>query len=273
MSKCNRFSWFSYLQLALLVLLVMWPVPAQAHDPVEDPLDAVRFEQRLNTQIPLDLNFHNESGRMIHLGDYFGQKPVLLLFAYYECPNLCGLVLDGLTESLRRLAFEVGEQFEVVVLSIDPAETPEIAAARKETLLRTYGRSGTGGGWHFLTGEHEAIDRLAKAVGFHYAYDAAQDQYAHATGLLVLTPEGRISRYFYGIDFPARDLRLGLVEAADYQIGSAVDQVLLRCYRYDPETGRYSLAIMNILRLAGLVTVLGLGAGIYGLHAMRNEAG
>jgi protein SCO1/2 len=198
----------------------------------------------------------------VTLAEFFGRRPVILALAYYECKTLCPLVLDGLLKSLRTISFSAGNQFSVVTVSFDPRETPAMAAARKEKLLRRYARPGAEAGWHFLTGEEAAIRRLAGAVGFRYAYDAATNQFAHASGIIVLTPQGKVARYFSGIEYAPRDLRLSLVEASANRIGSLVDAVLLFCYRYDPETGRYGVAIMNAIRLAGLATVLSLGAFI-----------
>ncbi|HXH12936.1 MAG TPA: SCO family protein [Alphaproteobacteria bacterium] len=222
-------------------------------------LGAVAFEQRLNEAVPLDVAFRDESGAPVRLGEYFGQNPVILTLNYYECPMLCPLVLEGLLRSLRALTFTIGQQFDIVTVSIDPSESPTLAAAAKARYLQEYGRPAAGAGWHFLTGEASAIERLTAAVGFHYAYDAAKDQYAHAAGIIVLTPQGRIARYLYGLEFAPRDLRLALVEAAAGRIGSPVDQLLLYCYQYDPATGTYSMVVRNVLRLAALATVLSLG--------------
>ena len=227
--------------------------------PPNDPLNKVGFDQKLNQQVPLDLTFRDEQGASVRLGDYFGAKPAILVLAYYECPNLCTLVLTKLVETMRGLSFDAGNQFEVVTVSIDPRDTPAIAAAKKATYLERYGRTGATGGWHFLTGEQDQIALLAQQIGFRYAYDARQDQYAHPTGIMVLTPQGKISRYFYDLDYTPRDLRLGLVEAADGAIGSPIDYVLLRCYHYDPITGQYTIPIMNIVRIVGVATALFLG--------------
>ncbi len=220
------------------------------------------FDQRVNDQVPLDLVFRDEDGRHVRLGEYFGQRPVILALVYYHCQNLCPLVLDGLIRALRPLAFSAGDQFSVVTVSFDPRDLPAIAAAKKAEVLQRYGRPGAEKGWHFLTGEEATIRRLAGAVGFQYAYDAASDQYAHATGLVVLSPRGTIFRYLYGIEYSPRVLRLSLVEAAENRIGSPIDQVLLFCYHYDPATGRYSLLVMRMVRLAGLATVAALGTFI-----------
>lgn len=243
----------------LLLLALFGASPALAHDPSPDPLSQLAFEQKLNEQVPPDIVLQDETGQPVQLRDYFGERPLILVFAYYECQNLCGVVLENLVESLRALEFDAGNQFRVITVSIDPGETPTLAAAKKATYIQRYGRPGAAAGWHFLTGDHASVDRLAQVVGFQYAYDAETDQYAHPAGLIILTPQGKISRYVYGLDYSPTDLRLGLVEASANKIGSLVDQVLLRCYRYDPVTGKYTLVVMNVLRLAGLATVLILG--------------
>jgi protein SCO1/2 len=245
----------------VLVLLVMATAPAGVWGEDSRPaiLRDVGIDQRLNEQIPLDLVFRDEAGRTVRLGDYFDEKPVILVLAYYRCPMLCNQVLNGLVDSLRGIPFDMGGQFRVVTVSFDAREQPAQAAAKKANYVASYGRPGTEGGWHFLTGEQESIDRLTWAVGFRYAYDPKQDQFAHASGIMVLTPKGKIARYFYGIQYPSRDLRLGLVEASEEKIGSPVDQVLLLCYHYDPATGKYTLAVMGLVRLCGALTLVVLG--------------
>jgi protein SCO1 len=249
---------------ALVALLT--PMVAAAHtgsEPyVKDEafLQEVGFDQRLGAQVPLTLAFRDEGGRPVTLGSYFGTKPVIMLITYYNCTMLCPLLLDGLVRALRPLSFDVGREFSVLTVSINPRETPAIAASRKELYVQRYGRPGADGGWHFLTGPQEAIQALTAAVGYRYVYDAKRDEYAHATGVLLLTPEGKVSRYFYGVDFSPRDLRLGLIEATANTIGSPADQLLLYCYHYDPLTGKYGLVIMNVLRLTGLATVLAIGS-------------
>ena len=222
-------------------------------------LSQIGIDQRLDEQVPLDLDFRNEQGKEIRLGDYFGEKPVILVLVYYECPMLCTEVLNGVLRSLRALSFTAGQEFDVVTVSFDPEETPVLALTKKRMYLERYNRPGAADGWHFLTGSEESIRRLTEAVGFRYVYVPARDQFAHASGIMVLTPTGKVSRYFYGVEYPTRDLRLGLVEAAANRIGSAVDQVLLLCFHYDPTTGKYGFVIMNAIRFAALVTVVGLG--------------
>ena len=223
-------------------------------------LDKIGIDQKLDEQVPLDLVFQDENGNDVRFGDLFEGKPVLLTLVYYECPMLCTEILNGVLRSLRALPFDVGKEFQVITVSFDPDETPVLAMTKKRMYLERYDRPGAEEGWHFLTGDEDSIRRLTDAVGFRYTYVPARDQYAHASGIMILTPEGRVSRYFYGIEYSARDLRLGLIEAAANQIGTAVDQVLLLCFHYDPTTGKYGMIIMNVIRLAGLFTVVGLAA-------------
>ncbi len=236
--------------------------PLQAQTPISKVYDQVGIDQRLNENIPLDLQFKDESGATVRLADYFGKKPVVLSLVYYQCPMLCTEVLNGMAEAFRSLKFTAGKEFTVVTVSINPRETPELAAQKKDLYLRQYGRPGADAGWHFLTGDEPSIERLAQAVGFHYLYDSASDQYAHATGIMVLTPEGKLARYFYGIEYEPKDLRFALMEASKNAIGSPVDKLLLLCYHYDPMTGKYGLVISNIFRAGGALTVLALGAFI-----------
>lgn len=228
-------------------------------DVMPGPLKKVGYDQKLGAQMPLNLPFRDEAGRSVRLGDYFGKRPVVMVFAYYECPMLCDMVLQGLNSSLRTLTFDPGKEFDVVVVSIDPGETPKLAAGVKAEILARYKRPGTEGGWHFLTGPQRSITRLTAAAGFRYVYEAERDEFAHAAGMMILTPGGKISRYLYGVDFPPRDVRLGLIESAGGKIGNLADQVLLYCFHYDPVIGRYSAVTLRILRLAAVATVLGLG--------------
>ena len=223
-------------------------------------LKNVGIEQHLNEQIPPELTFRDEDGHQVRLADYFGRKPMILNLVYYNCPMLCGEALAGLTGSMKLIKFDAGKEFEVVTVSFNPRETPQLAAEKKRDYLKRYGRPTAAAGWHFLTGPAESINALTKAVGFQYQYDATKNQYAHATAIMVLTPQGRISRYFYGVDFPPKDLRMGLVEASQGKIGNAVDQVLLYCYHYDPATGKYGAIVSNMLKLGGALTILFVGA-------------
>lgn len=244
--------------ILIAMALVADPVAAQEGSP-GGVLEQVGFEQRLGAQVPGDLTFRDERGAQVRLGDYFQNRPVVLMLGYLGCPNLCSLTHQGMTASFNGLAFDIGDEFTVLSVSIDPAETPEVAAMKKREYLREYDRPGAEEGWHFLTGETASIDRLADAVGYSYAYDPSIEQFAHPAGLVVLTPQGEVARYFYGIEYDPNDLRLGLVEASQHQIGSPIDQVLLRCYSYNPETGQYTAVVMEIVRLAGSGTALLLG--------------
>lgn len=230
--------------------------PASVRPPY---LENVGIEQRLDAQVPPSLAFIDDAGRSVKLGDYFGKKPLILNLVYYKCPMLCGEALAGLSASMKMIKFDVGKEFDVVTVSFNPKETTADASAKKAEFLKRYGRPGAAAGWHFLTGSAESINALTKAVGFQYQYDAARNQYAHATAIMVLTPQGHISRYFYGVDFPPKDLRMGLVEASQEKIGNAVDQVLLYCYHYDPATGKYGAVVSNMLKLGGGLTIVLLG--------------
>ena len=222
--------------------------------------NTIGIDQKLGEQIPMDLTFTNEAGHSVRIGDYFGDKPIVLTLVYYDCPMLCNQVLTSLLRAMNVLAFGIGTEFDVLTVSVDPGETHELAAAKRAEYLKNYrGRDGSNG-WHFLTGQQDQIEQLASAVGFRYEYEEQTDQYIHASGIMVLTPAGKLARYFYGIDYPPRDLRWGLVEAADGAIGSAVDQLLLMCYSYDPMTGKYGVYIRNSLRIGAVATVLALGS-------------
>jgi protein SCO1 len=226
-------------------------------------LENVGIEQRLNQQVPLDLAFRDETGKAVRLADYFGQKPVILNLVYYKCPMLCSQVLIGLTGALKVLKFDVGNQFNVLTVSFNPRETPDLAMATKADYLKRYGRAGAAEGWHFLTGPEESITALTRAVGFEYQYDPKTDQYAHATAIVLLTPDGRVAQYYYGVEFAPKDLRLGLIQAASGKIGNVVDEILLYCYHYDPAAGRYGAVISRILKLSGIVTILVLGGMVW----------
>jgi protein SCO1/2 len=235
------------------------PPPPPPRNPSAGLLRAVRFDQNLDARVPLDLPFRDESGTAVRLGDLFRGRPVILTLVYFECPMLCTVELNALVRSLRPLALDVGRQFDIITVSINPAETPALAARKKAGYLARYGRAGAEPGWHFLTGDQASIAALTRAAGFHYAYDPASGQYAHPAGIVILTPGGKIARYFYGVDFPARDLRLGLIEASAGTIGSPVDHLLLYCFHYDPATGKYNVVVMGALRVFGLATVAALG--------------
>ena len=238
---------------------VMSP-PANTRPP---RLENVGIEQHLDAQVPPELTFRDETGETVKLGDYFGRKPLILNLVYYNCTMLCGEALAGLASAMRLVKFDVGNEFDVVTVSFDPRETPEMAAAKKKDYTGRYGRPNAAAGWHFLTGQPDSINALTRVVGFQYQYDSKSNQYAHATAIMVLTPQGRISRYFYGVDFPPKDLRMGLVEASQGKIGNAVDAVLLYCYHYNPETGKYGAIVANILRLAAAATILIMGIFLF----------
>jgi protein SCO1/2 len=220
----------------------------------------VSIQQSLNAQLPLDLMFRDEGGKVVRLRNYFRGKPMLINFMYYRCPMLCSMVMEGLSSTLTELKFDAGKEFDVITVSIDPRDMPQQAAAKKDKYIKRYGRLGAANGWHFLTGHDSSIRALTNAVGFHYAYDPQHDQFAHGTVLIVSTPQGKISRYLYGFEYKPRDVRLALVEASANKIGSASDQLLLLCYHYDPATGKYSRSAMNFVRAGGIATVITLAS-------------
>jgi protein SCO1/2 len=232
------------------------PEPGDAATDRPGLLSKIRIDQKLNQQIPLDLPFVAEDGREVRLGDYFGKRPVILALVYYECPMLCTQVLNGLVSALGVMNFEPGREFDVIAVSFNPREGPGLASQKKAAYMERYGRPHTAGGWHFLTGPETSIAALADAVGFRYAYDERIKQYAHGAAIEVLTPKGVLSKYFYGIEYSARDIRLGLIEAAEERIGTAIDDFLLFCYHYDPATGKYGAAVLRLVRLGGIATVL-----------------
>lgn len=224
-------------------------------------LKDVGIDQRLNEQVPLDAVFKDDEGREVRLGEYFKGKPVMLALIYYSCPMLCNQVLNGMLSSVRQVSFNAGEEFQIVAISFDSRETPQLAASKKQTYVKAYNRANGNAGWHFLTGDEANIKRVTNAVGFRYKWDDKTNQFAHASGMFLLTPEGKLARYFYGIEYRPRDVRLGLVEASQNQIGTPADTLMLYCYHYDPATGKYGPVVMNIMRVAGVIT-LGLIAGM-----------
>jgi protein SCO1/2 len=219
-------------------------------------LSQIRIDQRLNHQVPLDLPFVDEHGRDVRLGDYFGKRPVILALVYYECPMLCTQILNGLVTALGVMNFEPGKEFDVIAVSFNPREGPGLASQKKAAYMQRYGRPLTEGGWHFLTGTQESITALAEAVGFGYAYDEKIKQYAHGAAIELLTPAGVISKYYYGIEYSPRDIRLGVIEASNERIGTVIDDFLLFCYHYDPATGQYGAAVLRLVRLGAIATVL-----------------
>lgn len=224
-------------------------------------LQKVGFEPPLNGRLPLDLPFRDETGRAIQLREYFNQKPVVIALVYYGCPMLCDQVQQGVVGTLRMLSFNPGRDYQVVFVSFDSRETPEMAAQKKELAMKHFRRPETAAGWHFLTGSQQSIDALTSAAKFRYTFDTKNNLFVHATGIMLLTPDGRISRYFYGIEYPSRDVRLGLVDASAGKIGTPIDRALLFCYQYDPSTARYSASVLKIIRLGGVLTILGLVVG------------
>jgi protein SCO1/2 len=242
--------------------------PASA---IPAPLREIGFDQHIGQPLPLDATFRDERGLGVALGRYFGHRPVVLAFVYYSCPMLCTQVLSGLTTALNTLSLAAGRDFDVVVVSIDPRETPEMAADQKATFLARYRVEGSADGWHFLTGDQGSIDRLAHAAGFRFAWDDATQQFAHPAGVVVLTPDGRLARYLFGIEYGGRDLRFAIVEASNGRLGSIVDAVLLYCYHYDPMKGRYGLVIMRAVRVAGAATVLALGTFVFIMFRRENR--
>jgi protein SCO1 len=246
------------------------PMQSAPSNKVPTPLSRVAFEQRLNEQLPLDLPFKDEDGKVVKLGDYFGRKPVVLAFVYYECPMLCTQVLNGLEGALRVMNESVGDEFDVVTVSFDPRETPALAAGKKKAYLERYKRDSAEQGWHFLTGEQASIDALTKAAGFSYTWDEASQQFAHASGIVVATPAGKLSRYFFGIEYSARDLKFALMESTSERIGSLADQLLLYCYHYDPAKGNYGFVAMGAVRAGGAVTLLALVGFVF--VSLRSDA-
>jgi len=222
-------------------------------------LSKVGITQNLNALVPPDVVFRDETGKSVRIGDFFGHKPIVLSLVYFDCPALCTEVLNGELRTMKAISLDLGKDFDAVTVSFEPKDTPALAKAKRDVYAGQYGRPGAADHWHFLTGEQQSIEALTNAVGFHYAYDSSIRQYAHAAAILVLTPEGRIDRYFYGVIYPARDVRLGLVEASEGKIGTLTDHALLYCYQYDPMTGKYGVVVMNVLRAAGGLTVLILG--------------
>jgi protein SCO1 len=267
--------WLATAALGLVFFAHPSATPAQFTDPDQtigvrpELLKEVGVDQKLNSSIPLDLMFRDEHGKTVALGEYFNTKPVILTLVYYNCPMLCTQILNGLDRSLEQIPLTIGKDFNVVTVSIDPTDQPPLAEAKQAVYLGMYNRPGTAQGWHFLTGQESQIKQLAAAVGFRYAYDPDSKQYAHASAIMLLTPNGKLSRYFYGVTYPPRDMRLGLVDASGGKIGSPVDEVLLFCYHYDPHTGKYGLLISRVIQLGGLVTVL-IG-GIFLILLFRGE--
>jgi protein SCO1/2 len=251
-------------RLMAFCLVLGLAVPAVTSGQTQEAvLEAIPFEQRLDAQVPLDLVFRDAEGQKVTLSDYFGEKPVVLSLVYYECPMLCTLVLNGMVTGFKDIPYTVGRDFEVVTVSFDHEETHVLAAAKKTAYVADYGRPGAAEGWHFLVGDKTSVDALCDAVGFGYQYDPNTDEYGHRSGIYLLTPKGRVSRVFPGIEYAPRDLRLGLVEASDNRIGTVVDKLALLCYHYDPKEGAYSFFVMNIVRIGCFLTVGALAAALF----------
>lgn len=267
--------------LALSLLLLACPAIASAQlGPAPPPiasgepaiLQEVGFDQNLGAQVPLDLHFKDEEGRDVRLGDYFGERPVVLSLVYYRCPMLCTISLNGLAGALKVLSFVPGQEFEVLTVSFDANEGTQLAAAKKRAYMASYDKSEEGAqGWHFLTGDEESVNRLTRAVGFRFAWDEETKQFAHPAGILVAAPDGTITHYLFGVEYSPKDLRLALVAAGQGEVGNAVDQVLLYCFQYDPKTGRYSAAILNIVRIAGVVTLLAMAGLLLTITRRRRQ--
>jgi protein SCO1/2 len=256
------FSMLAFMTLAPALHAQSMEPPPNAMIPASQKpeiLKEIGIDQRLDAPLPLDIPLRDETGRAVRLGDYFGKRPVVLALVYYNCPMLCTQVLNGLVAALNVMSLDAGRDFDVVAVSFDARETPAMAAAKKDAYLTRYKRPNAAEGWHFLTGDAGSIERLTKAAGFRFKYDETRDQFAHASAIMVATPAGRLARYFYGIEYAPRDLRLGLVEASAGQIGTPVDQVLLYCFHYDPSNGKYGAVVINMIRLAGAATLLILG--------------
>jgi protein SCO1/2 len=248
------------LRPATLLLALAAAAPLSAQPMMPSPVREVGWDQKMGAQLPLDATFRDENGKTVRLGDYFGRRPVILSLAYYECPMLCGIALEGLARSLRGFTLSPGADFEVVTLSFSPVEQPALARDKKTNLLEAYGRREAGeAGWHFLTGDETQIRRVTEAAGFRYRWDELQKEYAHATGIVVATPEGVVSRYFFGVEYAPKELRLGLSEASEGKVGGMTAQLLLLCFQYNPALGKYTATTMTVLRIAGAVLVLGFG--------------
>ena len=277
MAKLQFNSIRTWLVGAALAAAMLHPAPAAAQftDPSQNVgvkpelLQQAGIDQKLNNQVPLDLTFRDEHGNSVKLDQFFDGKPVVLTLVYYNCPMLCTQVLNALDRSLETIPLEIGKDFNVITVSIDPTDYPALADAKHAVYAGMYRRPGAQYGWHFLTGQEPQIKALADSVGFRYAFDPDSHQYAHASGIMVLTPQGKVSKYFYGVTYPSRDLRLGLVDASSEKIGTVADEVLLYCYHYDPHTGKYGLLISRVLQLGGVVTVL-IG-GVFLIFLFRGE--
>lgn len=246
--------------------------PGAVSTEIPPPLKEVTFKQRLNETLPLDATFKDENGRSVTLGQFFDKRPVVLAFVYYQCPMLCTQVMNGISSALKVMPFAAGREFDVVLISFDPRDTPAIAAEKKRAHLEYWSAERDAAAWHFLSGDEASIRRVTSAAGFTYRWDEATGQFAHVSGVLVVTPEGRLSRYFYGVEYSPKELRMALVESGEGRIGSAIDELLLYCFHYDPESGRYGLLVMNLVRLGGVMTVLFVGGFILLMHRRQSRS-
>lgn len=275
-AAADRFAKQCILYAAIAAIAGSMTMPLAAQQPANVKpaiLHGVGLAQKLNQQVPLDLPFRDEKGNAVRLGDYFGKKPIVLSLVYYNCPSLCTEVLNGELRALQTVSLDMGKEYEAVTVSFDPKDSYKEAEVKRRTYTGLYGRPGSSNGWHFLTGEQKSITALTDAVGFNYAFDPSSEQYAHAAAILVVTPDGRIARYYSGVQYPSRDVRLGLVEASAGKIGSPTDSALLFCFHYDPLTGKYGLVIMNVIRAAGLLTVLVLGTFLWVMFGREKKRG
>jgi protein SCO1/2 len=246
------------IRTSIVLLSAMLAFTAGAQTLTESQLSDVRFDQKLGAQISRDLAFRDESGKTISLAEYFGKKPVVLVLGYYQCPMLCTLTFNGMVEGMNDMKWSIGDQFNVVHVSINPKETPELAAAKRQNYLKQYGRPSAAAGWHFLTGDEPQIRKLADEVGFHYAYDSSVQQYAHPSGLVILTPDGKVSKYFFGVKFPPPELYAALQDASKRNVGSPIQRLVLLCFHYNPIKGKYGAVIMMMIRIMGAATIVGI---------------
>ena len=264
--------------IGAMVMVSLWMgsgvARAQLADQVPEALEEVGITEHLDAKLPMDLEFRDEDGLSVTLGSFFdGERPVILTLNYYRCPMLCGLMLNGLVDGLDQMEWTPGQEFEIVTVSINPLETPALAKEKKQNYIKRYGRPSAMTGWHFLTGNEPEIDRLAETVGFQFVYDPVEKQYAHAAAIFVCTPDGRVARYLYGIEYPPKRLKLGLLEASEGKIGSTLDQLILYCYHYDPSNRRYSPVAMNIMRVGGgaSASILAVALGMFWLREWRRR--
>lgn len=264
--------------IGAMVMVCLWIgsglARAQLVEQVPEALEEVGITEHLDAKLPMDLEFRDEDGISVTLGSFFdGERPVILTLNYYRCPMLCGLMLNGLVDGLEQMEWTPGQEFEIVTVSINPLETPALAKEKKQNYIKRYGRPSAMAGWHFLTGREPEIDRLAETVGFRFVYDPVEQQYAHAAAIFVCTPDGRVARYLYGIEYPSKRLKLGLLEASEGKIGSTLDQLILYCYHYDPSNRRYSPVAMNIMRVGGGATasILAVALGIFWFREWRQR--